>query len=154
MDSGDPKPVPRIANAPIKPAPRALVIDDEPTIRLALRRFLTRLGWAVDEASSGKEAIASLLDSAHADRYRIVICDLRMPGVTGIELHDRVAERRPELLSRLIFSTGDIVSEEVASFIETTNCVVLQKPFELSALLRNVERIDMTKGDRPEARSG
>ncbi|MFN8571621.1 MAG: response regulator [Gemmatimonadaceae bacterium] len=139
---------------PTRPAPQVLVIDDESTIRMALRRFFSRLGWTVDEAASGEEALVKLLESGEDDRYRLIICDLRMPGLSGIDLHDRIAAERPRLLSRLIFSTGDLVSEEVAGFIETTHCLVLEKPFELSSLLETVQRISDRKDDLPEARSG
>lgn len=120
---------------------------------MALRRFFSRLGWAVDEAASGEEALDKLL-AGEGDRYRLIICDLRMPGLSGIDLHDRIQAQRPHLLSRLIFSTGDLVSEEVAGFIETTHCLVLEKPFELSSLLETVQRISDRKDDLPEARSG
>jgi CheY-like chemotaxis protein len=66
-----------------------------------------------------------------------------MPGLNGIDLHDRLLKERPRILDRLIFSTGDVVSEEVADFIDSTHCLVLQKPFELSALLETVQRIEV-----------
>jgi DNA-binding response OmpR family regulator len=144
---------PRVVTDQPSPAPRVLVIDDEATIRVALRRFFTRLGWSVDDASSGEVALEKLLNSEEAQPYRLVICDLRMPGVNGIDLHDRLAELRPDILDRVIFSTGDVVSEEVADFIETTACLVLQKPFELSALLETVKRID-DRNDHSASGSG
>ena len=135
------------------PAPRVLVVDDESTIRVALRRFFTRLGWSVDEAPGGEVALEKILNSEAAQPFRLVICDLRMPGLNGIGLHDRLAELRPAILDRLIFSTGDLVSEEVADFIETTHCLVLQKPFELSALLQTVQRVD-ERNNRSASGSG
>ncbi|MFN8583069.1 MAG: response regulator [Gemmatimonadaceae bacterium] len=130
------------------------MIDDESTIRMALRRFFSRLGWLVDEAASGEEALEKLLVPNPPDRYRLIICDLRLPGLSGIDLHDRIANERPHLLARLIFSTGDLVSEEVAGFIESTHCLVLEKPFELSALLETVQKLSAGRDDRPEAKSG
>lgn len=130
-----------VSDHPTPPA-RVLVVDDESTIRVALRRFFTRLGWNVDEAPSGEVALEKLLTAADAQPYRLIICDLRMPGLNGIDVHDRLAEARPAILERVIFSTGDLVSEEVADFIDTTRCLVLQKPFELSALLETVQRLD------------
>ena len=130
-----------------------LVVDDESTIRVALRRFFTRLGWSVDDAPSGELALELLLNPESAQPYRLIICDLRMPGLNGIDLHDRLADARPEILDRVVFSTGDIVSEEVADFIETTHCLVLQKPFELSALLETVKRLD-DRNNRSASGSG
>jgi DNA-binding NtrC family response regulator len=57
-----------------------------------------------------------------------------MPGCSGIELHDHIAAVAPELLDRIVFSTGDVASPEAAQFVRRTRCKVLQKPFELRAL--------------------
>lgn len=126
---------------------RALVIDDESTIRAALRRFFTRRGWAVDDAEDGVAGLAML--RASGDVYTAVISDLRMPGLSGIELHDHLVTERPELLDRLILSTGDVASHDAAEFVARTRCLVLQKPFELSALAEAVDRLSA-----PSARRG
>jgi DNA-binding NtrC family response regulator len=110
----------------------ALVIDDEPTIRAALRRYFTRRGWVVEEAADGAAGLA--LIENHGDSFGVVISDLRMPGFSGIELHDQLAIDRPEILRRFVFSTGDVASGEAASFVQRTTCPVLQKPFELRML--------------------
>ena len=111
---------------------RVLIIDDEPSIRAALRRFFQRRGWAVDEANDGTEGLATLLEGK--TDFTAVISDLRMPGCSGVELHDHVAAVAPELLDRIIFSTGDVASKDAAEFMRRTKCTVLQKPFELRAL--------------------
>jgi len=121
---------------------RALLVDDEPVIRFALRRFFQRQGWAVDEAEDGRAALALLLDGdGPTDPYDVVITDLRMPGLSGIELHARLERERPELLRKLILSTGDAVSPEAAAFLRRAACPVLSKPFELAELRAMVERV-------------
>ena len=132
------------AGAPQVHPPRVLVVDDESTIRIALRRFFTRMGWRVEEAANGESALAMLILDARQDeipRYALVVSDLRMPGINGIELYDRLKATQPWILRRLIFSTGDIVSEEAAAFVRSTDCVVLQKPFELATLRATIERV-------------
>ena len=123
---------------------RVLVIDDEHTIRLALRRMFTRMGWTVDEAANG-EAGYAMIDADAAlpasARYHLVICDLRMPGLNGIELHARLRATHPEVLSRLVISTGDIVSQEAADFIARAGCEVIQKPFELATVRDIAQRM-------------
>lgn len=124
--------------------PRVLIVDDEATIRMALRRFFTRMGWHVEEAANGERALAMLiLDTRQDDipRYALVISDLRMPGLSGIELYDRIKQLHPEILRRLVFSTGDTVSEETATFARSTDCVMLQKPFEFTTLRATIERV-------------
>jgi PAS domain S-box-containing protein len=120
-------------------SPRVLIIDDEPSIRAALRRFFMRRGWRVDEASDGAQGLEILL-GARGD-LAVVISDLKMPGFSGVELHDRVAEVAPELLDRIIFSTGDVASKDAAAFVQRTKCTVLQKPFELRAIEELVARL-------------
>jgi DNA-binding response OmpR family regulator len=135
------EPLPKSRDTAPKPR-RALLVDDEPVIRFALRRFFQRQGWAVDEAEDGRAALALLLDGDGAkDPYDVVITDLRMPGLSGIELHARLERERPELLRKLILSTGDAVSPEAAAFLRRAACPVLSKPFELAELRAMVERV-------------
>ena len=121
------------------PAFLALIIDDEPSIRAALRRYFIRRGWGVEEAADGNAGLARLEELG--DRIGVVVSDLRMPGFSGIELHDRLAVDRPALLRRFIFSTGDVASSEAASFVQRTRCPVLQKPFELRMLDDIIARV-------------
>ncbi|MBK6486504.1 MAG: response regulator [Gemmatimonadetes bacterium] len=133
------------------PSRRVLIVDDEITIRIALRRFFVRLGWTVEEAANGEAALDQLETDASQDlvpRFSVVVSDLRMPGVNGMEMYDRLKSRHPDVIRRLIFSTGDLVSEEAATFVRSTDCVVLQKPFELATLREMVERVVEENGER------
>ena len=137
----------RQSRAPLRPAgpaPRVLIIDDEPSIRAALRRFFTRRGWHVDEAEDGSEGLMTLLASRFD--YTAVISDLKMPGCSGVELHDHVAAIAPELLDRIVFSTGDVASRDAAAFVQRTRCKVLQKPFELRTLEATLTRMRQAVG--------
>ena len=119
----DPRPT---GDVPSATPPRVLVVDDESTIRFALRRFFTRLGWEVEEAGDGDRALEMIIEDRSQrvlPPYSLVVSDLRMPGLSGIELHDRIEREYPEVLSRLVFSTGDLVSEEAADFARDTAAV-------------------------------
>jgi DNA-binding NtrC family response regulator len=120
--------------------PVALVIDDERPVRMALTRYFERGGWEVRQAEDGSEALELLADPA-ASAYQVVITDLRMPGRTGIEVHDWLAEHRPELFERLIIATGDVASPSIREFIGRSTRPVLEKPFELGALAALVQRV-------------
>jgi DNA-binding NtrC family response regulator len=123
---------------------RVLIVDDEVTIRIALRRFFVRMGWSVEEAANGDAAldlVAHDQSQVEGPRFSLIVSDLRMPGLNGMEMYDQLKARHPAVLRRLIFSTGDIVSEEAATFVRSTECVVLQKPFELAALREVVDRV-------------
>jgi DNA-binding NtrC family response regulator len=73
--------------------------------------------------------------------FAVIISDLKMPGCSGVELHDHVAATAPELLDRIVFSTGDVASRDAAEFVARTRCTVMQKPFELRALEAVVNRL-------------
>lgn len=133
------------------PSRRVLIVDDEITIRIALRRFFTRMGWEVEEAANGEVALDLLEHDESQElvaRFAVVVSDLRMPGINGMEMYDRLKARHPDVIRRLIFSTGDLVSEEAAAFVRSTECVVLQKPFELATLREMVERMVEGNGQR------
>ncbi|MDQ2768807.1 MAG: response regulator [Gemmatimonadota bacterium] len=115
------------------PHSRLYVIDDEPSIRTAIRRFLTRRGWDVEEAEDGRAALEILLH-CEPNRYDVVMCDLRMPHVSGAEFHRELLQKRPDLVQRLVFSTGDIASADAATFLASCERPVIEKPFELARL--------------------
>jgi CheY-like chemotaxis protein len=145
--SGLPDGAPGAAPASTPPASirRALVIDDEPSIRLALRRFLTRDGWHVEDAADGRIALDRLVTAGKSQPdFDLIICDLRMPGCGGADLHDWLRGNRPDLLPRFIVATGDAVSPEAADFVQRTASPVLQKPFELAELRSLVRRVTTT----------
>lgn len=129
MDDASPGATPR----------RVLLIDDELTIRMALRRFFSRMGWEVEEAADGQEGMQRILDGA--PHYDVIVCDLRMPGISGIDVHDRLLVERPAVVPRIVFTTGDVMSPEAADFVERASSHVLEKPFELAALRALVTRI-------------
>lgn len=120
-------------------ARRVLIIDDEPSIRMALRRFFVKRDWVVDEASDGGAALRALL-APDAPEYTLVVSDLRMPGLSGIALHDRLVAERPGIVKRMIFSTGDVASQDAREFIDRVEAPVLQKPFELATLDETITR--------------
>ncbi|HZG09413.1 MAG TPA: PAS domain S-box protein [Allosphingosinicella sp.] len=118
--------------APVAEAPvvaitrrRALVVDDEPDIADTIRELLEREGFAVDVASDGAAALMAL----DRDEYDVVLSDLRMPGVSGPEMYQRVREIRPHLLSRIAFVTGDTLGSQMDGFLKESGRPVLEKPF-------------------------
>ena len=71
----------------------------------------------------------------------MVISDLRMPHYSGDQLHDWLAEHRPDLFSRLILTTGDVASPALNDFLTRTPRPVVEKPFELAALAQVIEGV-------------
>lgn len=104
---------------------RVLVVEDDRELRRALARYLTRIGWLVEEAENGATALAALANVS----LDAVVCDARLPDMTGMALHARTDPAR-----RFVLISGDTGSRDVQAFGERTGVVVLQKPFELEAL--------------------
>jgi len=87
-----------MTNPPSPPAPATerttvLVVDDEEGIRKALERFLTRLGYQVAVASNATEALQRLAE----DHPQTMLCDIRMPETSGVELLPKVLAQDPDL---------------------------------------------------------
>jgi two-component system cell cycle response regulator CpdR len=115
-------------------------VDDEPTIRTAVARYLRRRGWEADEAEDGRAALRKLGRVATGG-YEVVISDLRMPHCSGVELHDWLAEHRPDLFARLILTTADLTSPAISEFVARTPRPLIEKPFELAVLAQLVEAV-------------
>ena len=115
-----------------------LVVDDDLAVRLFLRRYLARFGWNVLEAHTAEQALALLDDSAAPD---LVICDLNLPGLSGVELCRRVAERHPSLASRLVLTSGDVGSASRELQHAALACPILGKPFSLDQLASVVDSV-------------
>ena len=89
-------------------------------------------------ASSGVEAL-KLLETGD---FRGVLCDMRMPGkIKGADLHAWLCSHRPQLLSRMVFMTGDATGEEVAAVLTRTGVPCIEKPFRINELLTMLKRV-------------
>lgn len=118
-------------------SPRILILDDEEPIRLVLTKALERLGYPLDVASSTPEALI-LLSNAE---YDLVICDIQMPGLSGIDFYRELEENYPSLTDRILFMTGDLVQTDVENFLDRIKANVLRKPFDLTGLYQKVNSI-------------
>ncbi len=114
-----------------------LVIEDEPSVMILLRSALERSGYAIVQAPSGVEGLRLLA----AGDYLGVITDMRMPGgVTGADVHAWIVAHRPQLASRILFITGDLVNEETVSLLQRSGAPCVEKPFRVQQLLASVEK--------------
>ncbi len=113
---------------------RMLVVDDEPLIGESVRRAL--VDHDIDVAHSGADAIM-LCDRNH---YDLVLCDLMMPGLSGIDVYETVAARRPEQARRFVFMTGGAFTPKARAFLEKHAGEAMSKPFALKELRELVAR--------------
>jgi two-component system NtrC family sensor kinase len=126
--------------APEVVAGNVLVIDDEPAVRSTIVRIFRRWGWQVREAGSGREALEILADPV-VYTPGLLLCDLKMPEMSGAEFYRTLQARHSELVQRLIFVTGDVVEPDTAQFLGGSGREVVEKPFTMSEIARAVERV-------------
>lgn len=115
--------------------PRALLVDDEETIRLALGRFLRARGYVVDTASSATDALAML----RAGSYAVILCDVRMPGMSGVELVPRALELDEDVAIMMLTAVNDAPTATEA--LSAGAMDYLMKPIELGDLEQALERV-------------
>ncbi len=113
------------------------VVDDELFIRELLLDLLTDMGHVVTCFAAPHAALARL----ELDRFDIVFCDIHMPGISGMELYERVLCACPETAERIVFLTGDDVAPAIRSFLERTGALYLSKPFELKSLADRISAV-------------
>lgn len=108
--------------------PRVLVIDDErllgQTIQLGLEDTME-----VELETSGEKGLERLLND---EKIQLVLCDISLPDLSGIDIHARVEKDRPELMKRFIVMTGGAVSNESRDFLDAYKGPLLNKPFTLT----------------------
>lgn len=111
-----------------------LIVEDEEAVRRPIVRYLTRRGAEVDEAADGVEGLARLrTQPAH-----VILADLRMPRMGGVELYAQLEEERPELAARVLFLSGDVSQLAQPGNTPVPRERVLVKPVELAELERRI----------------
>jgi DNA-binding NtrC family response regulator len=114
-----------------------LLIEDELAVMSYLRAALERSGYPVVCTESAAEALHLL----ERGEFLGVISDMRTPGgVNGADVHAWLARFRPELVSRIIFITGDIANDETVATLRKTGAPCVEKPFRPQQLLAVVEQ--------------
>jgi two-component system NtrC family sensor kinase len=109
-----------------------LVVEDEAALGAAVAESLQDAGFVVDRASDGLEA----LDRVRQQHFDLIICDLKMPRVGGMEFYRELESSKPEMTRRIMFVTGDVAGTDAERFLEETGTRWLAKPFRLKDLLR------------------
>ncbi len=108
---------------------RVLVVDDEASVRVSLQRYLAGRGHDVETTASGEDALARL----RATSYDAVIVDMRMPDLSGEQLFERLRSNDPAHAERVIFTTGDLVNEQMRRFLDGSGRPCVPKPFEFAS---------------------
>jgi len=111
--------------------PRILVVDDERAIRNTLREILEYEKYMVDEAQNGQEAI----EKVQSNDYDLVLCDIKMPGIDGIEVLDKILEQGE---TPVIMISGHGTIDTAVEAIKKGAFDYISKPLDLNRLLVSV----------------
>lgn len=116
---------------------RVLIVDDEPLLLRSLARML-QSHHEVVTASGGEKALAILAEDS---RFDAIVCDLMMPGVDGLQVHETVHADHPELEARLVFLSGGVFTQRMEEFLRRTEPILLDKPVARDVLLEALRNL-------------
>lgn len=130
---------PRTASPPPVQRGRLLVVDDEISVARTLKALLQNEHDVV-LASNGAEALAAIANSS-GDGFDVIMCDLMMPGMSGMELYERLKQAHPGLEARMVFMTGGVSIERAREFLDSRVNLTFEKPFDFDRLKRALRRL-------------
>ncbi|MHC1698395.1 MAG: sigma-54-dependent transcriptional regulator [Geobacteraceae bacterium] len=121
------------------PLNKILVADDEESMRWVLSKALKRKGFSVDLAKDGDEALRMI----HASHYDMAILDIKMPGLSGLELLDQIRELKKELL--VVIMTAEASMKNAVEAMKRGAYDYITKPFDLDVIDAIIEKIDKAR---------
>jgi signal transduction histidine kinase/CheY-like chemotaxis protein len=121
---------------------RILVVDDNQINRLIVREMVTSCGAEVSEAVSGEEALAAIREGVNAGRpHRIVLLDMRMPGMDGLEVAQRIQQEHLPIRPLILMLSSDDLKPQVARLREIGLDAYLVKPISRKELFEAIRRV-------------
>jgi PAS domain S-box-containing protein len=115
---------------------KILVVDDEPEILKFLSRILKGEGHEVDAVDNARDALEKLGNK----RYRLILVDIKMSGMSGIEFYKQAQKIALSLSRRIIFMSGDVIGKDTEAFLSRTRAPHLTKPFDVKQLKEEIRR--------------
>ncbi len=122
----------------MSPGPTVLLVDDESSVRSALRKIFERGGLSVREAESGRDALEALADDPSISA---VVSDFIMPELDGLDFYDALVARSPHLRNRVVFLTGAARDPTVYQPLEDRGVPLINKLEDLSIVLDAVRLV-------------
>jgi PAS domain S-box-containing protein len=130
-----PSSLPGAPPAPVARRGRVLIVDDDAFVTNTIVRALG--GHDLTVVTDGKDALDRL---GTGERYDLILCDLMMPNVSGIDIHAHLARALPDQVQRLVFLTGGAVSPATRAFLDQAANERIEKPFDVHNLRALVQR--------------
>jgi CheY-like chemotaxis protein len=132
-----PKPAEPVARKPKKAVKaRILVVDDEQVVRDVINRVLTGEGHRVETIDNAADALKKI----ESQKYDLILVDIKMPGMSGVELYKRIHKIDKSLAKKVVFITGDVIGTDTQKFLFDNKVGYITKPFSAEQLGREVQR--------------
>jgi signal transduction histidine kinase len=141
-EDGQPTSDERAEQQPSLEPQRVLVVDDEPMIGRLVEAALD--GHVVETTVEPSLALGRVSDRP----YDLVLCDLKMPNMSGIEFYNELCRRRPDLKNCFVLMTGAAADQELDKFVALNEVTVLRKPFMMKELRQHVAQYARGKAMR------
>jgi PAS domain S-box-containing protein len=116
---------------------KILVIDDEPFIRQLVSHVLSKEGHEVEAVDNAEDALKMI----KSKRYSLILLDIKMPGIGGINLYKQFQDIAASLKKRVIFVTGDVMDKRSTDFLNRTKAPYIMKPFDAEKLKTEINRV-------------
>ncbi len=115
---------------------RVLIVDDERLVGEAIARALAEDN-DIEVVTEARQALAKIV---RGEAYDVILCDLMMPVMTGMDLYAEIVRAAPKLVGRLVFMTGGAFTPRARAFLESVNNPLLEKPIDTGKLRSIIAR--------------
>src|SRR5262249_23572181 len=112
---------------------RILIVDDEPRLAQAVRDMIGS-EHETSVVTTGPDALQLLMQEPDQTPYDLILCDLHMPEISGMDLHEKLAELRPAIAERMVFMTGGTFTERSRNFVSRVTNTCIDKPIDMGQL--------------------
>jgi CheY-like chemotaxis protein len=116
---------------------RILVVDDDLIVRQYLSQILSKEGHSIEIIDNGNDALKRL----ESEDYDVILLDIKLPGMSGIELYKHLQKKAKPLARRVVFITGDTLSRDTTAFLSKTRSPYITKPFHARQLKNEIDRV-------------
>jgi two-component system cell cycle sensor histidine kinase/response regulator CckA len=123
----------RMAGEAPKPRGKILIVDDEPRLARAVKDMIGP-DYDTQIVATGTEALQLLAGDAADQTFDVILCDLHMPEMSGMDLHAKLETLKPHVAEQMVFMTGGTFSERSREFVSRVTNACIDKPIDLSRL--------------------
>ncbi len=116
------------------PGARILVVDDDPIVQKFLAEILSEEEYEVEIIENGDDALERL----ESEDYDVILLDVKLPSISGIEIYKHFQKRAKSLARRVVFITGDVMGKDTMAFLSRTRAPYITKPFDAEQIKRNI----------------